>query len=149
MNNVPPSVQPEFRQCFKCNFEAVTDQTNCPRCKKKVFFTSGNIRKRGIVLVVCGLFISGLIGAIAIGVGVMLWGQMKDPRSAQKIIDEQFALYMIFGLFAMLIVLGLHFALTGGWMIAFGKRNKILVWIMLAFVFIVIFAASFLTAFLP
>jgi hypothetical protein len=149
MNNLNPSPQAEFHQCFKCNYEAITDQTLCPKCGKKTFFTASSIRKRGIVTVLCGLFISGLMATISFFVGTMLLGQMKDPEGSKRILDSEFTLLAIFGLFALLIALGLNFMLMGGWMIAFGKHNKYLLWIMLAFVFIVVLAAGLIPILIP
>jgi len=144
--NIQP--QPEFRQCFKCNYEGQGSQIGCPKCGKKTFFTSSSIRKRGIVTVLCGLFIAGLMAGISVVVGTLLLGQMKDAAGSKRILDDQFALIAIFGLFGLLIALGFSFVVIGGWMIAFGKRNRILLWIMLAFVFVTIFVASFITTFL-
>jgi hypothetical protein len=145
------NIQPvaEFHQCFKCNYEVITDQKVCPKCGRKTFFTSRSIRKRGIITVLCGLFIAGLMTVIALFVGTMLLSQMNDPAASKRILDDQFTVLAFFGLFGLLIVLGLSFIFTGGWMIAFGKRNKILVWLMLVFVVVVIATAGFLTVFLP
>ena len=143
MNNTPnqkpgAGPAPEFRQCFGCNYEAVTDQTICPRCRKKAFYTSGSIRTRGVVIMVLGLFLAGLMGAVSVFVGMLLMGAMDNPDSARKIADGQVMLIGIFGLFALLIVLGLHFVVTGGWMTIFGKRNQLLVWIMWVFIALVV-----------
>lgn len=143
MNNTPNQMPdagpaPEFRQCFGCNYEAVTDQTICPRCRKKAFYTSGSIRIRGVVIMVLGLFLAGLMGGVSVFVGMLLMGAMDNPDSARKIADGQLMLIGIFGLFALLIVLGLHFVVTGGWMTIFGRRNPVLVWIMWVFIALVI-----------
>ncbi|HVF47832.1 MAG TPA: hypothetical protein VNA17_09730 [Pyrinomonadaceae bacterium] len=105
-------------------------------------YTSGNIRTRGVVVMIAGLFIAGLMAAIAVGVGLMLAGAMKDPSSARKINDEFAMLAGIYVLFAALIGLGLQFVVTGGWMLAIGKRNRILVWLMWAGI-IVVFGFGF------
>ena len=138
-----PLQQPsaEFRQCFGCNYEAVTAETVCPRCRKTQFLTSSNIRKRGIVVVLCGLFISGLIGGIAIFVAFLLLGAANDPSSSKKITANQGTIFAVFGFFILLIGLGLQFVVTGGWMLAFGKRSRVLIWLMWAFLFVV-FAAG-------
>lgn len=146
MNNLQQMPQAEFRQCFKCNYEAVTDQTNCPKCGKKTFFTSGSIRKRGVVAMVMGLIIASLMGGVAIFVGTMMLGQMKNPETAKKITDDQFVFLAIFGLFGLLIALGLHFVVTGGWMAAFGKRNRVLIWLMWVFLFLVLVVGGVVSA---
>ena len=137
MNNLQFTEQAEFRQCFKCHYEAVTAQTVCPRCNKTAFFTASSIRKRGAVVIVVGLFLAGLMGVIAIVVGMLLLGQVKDPASAQRMADDQLTFLAIFGLFGLLIALGLQFVVTGGWMAAFGRRSRVLIRIMWGFLFLV------------
>src|SRR5262245_56391418 len=104
MNNSPDQeistrVQPEFRQCFKCNYEAITDHATCPKCGKNTFFTSRNIRSRGIVAMLMGLLLVGLMGGIAVFVGSML----ATSGSPERIQREAFTLFAIFGLFAFVI----------------------------------------------
>ncbi|HKX83800.1 MAG TPA: hypothetical protein VJL58_06260 [Pyrinomonadaceae bacterium] len=142
-NNVPYNtgiqVQPEFRQCFNCNYEAVTDQTICLRCRKKKFFRSGNIRTRGIVLLVVGLFLVVFMGAIGVFVALMLLGSM-DPESARKINNEWFTLIAIYCIFAAVIAFGLNSIVSGLWMIAAGRRNRFLVWVMWALLLVLLVA---------
>ena len=125
-------IQPEFRQCFNCNYEATTNQTICPRCHKAKFFASGNIRTRGIVLLIVGLFLVVFMGAIGVFVGLMLLGSMKNPESARKINNEWLTFVAIYGVFAAVIVFGLNSIVSGIWMIAAGRRNRFLVWVMWA-----------------
>lgn len=122
--------QAVFRQCFGCNYEAVTVAANCPRCGKKKFFTSKNIRIRGGIVIASGLFIAGLIGAVAVFVGIMLVGAANDPSSSRRLAENELTLLAIYGFFALLICMGLYFVATGTWMVAFGKRNRIMVWFM-------------------
>ena len=91
-----------------------------------------------------GLILVGLIGGIAIFVGSML----ATSGSPEKIQRESFTLFAIFGLFAFVILLGLNFIVTGGWMLAFGRRNRYLIWIMWALLAVVLFAGGAITAFL-
>jgi len=140
----PARPVPEFHQCFKCNYEAVTDQTICPKCGKKVFFTSRNIRTRGIVAMLMGLILVGLIGGIAIFVG----SKLATSGSPERIQRESFTLFAIFGLFAFVILLGLNFIVTGGWMLAFGRRNRYLIWIMWAMLILVFVLGGIIITFL-
>ena len=128
----PVQPQPEFRQCFNCNFEAVTVNTICPRCKKKKFFTSDSIRVRGVVLLIVGLFLVVFMGGIAAFVAILLLGATNDPGSARKINDEIGALIGIYALFAAVIAFGLNSILGGLWMLIAGRRNRFLVWVMWA-----------------
>lgn len=120
----------EARQCFGCNFEAVSAETACPRCRKKAFFTAGNIKTRGIILVALGLFIAGLIGAVSVVVGLIVLNAANDPSKSRQLAEDGHILLAAAGLFAVLILFGFHMIISGGWMIAFGKRNKMTIWIM-------------------
>lgn len=144
----PPAAAAEFRQCFKCHYESVTAEKICPRCRKPQFFTASNIRMRGGVVVLCGLFISGLIGGIAVFVAMLFMGSSNNPETMRKLSDEWFTLFAIYGFFAILIGLGLHFVLTGSWMLIFGKRSRVLIWLMWAGLFVVFTAGGLLSAFL-
>ena len=97
---------------------------------------------------VLGLFLAGLIGGVAVFVGILLAGAAKNPDSARKIADDQLTLIAIYGLFALIIVLGLHFVVSGGWMVIFGKRNRVLVWIMWVFIAAVFVTGGTIRAFL-
>lgn len=147
-DSVPMPPTAEFRQCFGCNYETYTYQTTCPRCSKKIFFTAASIRKRGIVVMLAGLFIAGLMAAIAAFVAVMLLGASKHPDSARSLAEGRATLIGIYIFFGLLIVLGLHFTASGLWMIVAGKRNRVMLWLMWAFLFIVFAAGGLLTAFM-
>ena len=111
-------------------------------------FTSSNVRTRGIVVMVCGLFIAGLMTAVAVGVAILLAGAMNDPSSARRINSESGMLVVIYVFFVVLIGLGLQFVVMGGWMAAFGKRNRILLWIMWAGILVVAVFGAVLRFFL-
>lgn len=131
-----------FRQCFACNYQEVSDQKQCPKCTSKNFLSATNIRVRGAVITLCGLFIAGLMAGITLWVFRLF---ANDPEAAAKMQQEKATYLAIFGLFGLLIALGLHFVLTGGWMLILGKRNKFLVWAMLVFVGTVVIASTVLT----
>ncbi|MBK9163847.1 MAG: hypothetical protein IPM21_08040 [Acidobacteria bacterium] len=138
----------EARQCFGCNFEAVSAETACPRCGKSTFFTAGNIRTRGGILVGLGLFVAVLIGAVSVVVGLIVLNAMNDPSKSRQLAEDQHILLAAAGLFAVLILFGVHMIVSGGWMLAFGKRNRHTVWVMwilLAMVFVFGAVFRFLT----
>jgi hypothetical protein len=148
MTNTPNEIDARFRQCFGCNYEAVTGDGLCPRCGRKAFFTAKSIKRRGIVVTLCGLSIAGLMGAVTIGVLFLIAGQWDDPETARKLAEDKFTLIAIFGLFGLLIATGLHFVVTGAWMVIFGRRNKHLVWMMWIFIAVVLFSGAYITVFM-
>ena len=85
-----------------------------------------------------GLFIAGLIGAVAVFVGSLLLAAIEDPASSKRIAENQLTLLAIYGFFVLLIGLGLYFVAAGIWMLAFGKRNRLtvlLMWLLISIVF--------------
>ena len=135
----------EARQCFGCNFEAVSAETACPRCGKKAFFTAGNIKTRGIILVALGLFIAGLIGAVTVVVGGIVYYASGDPEKSRKLMEDAHILLAAAALFAVLILFGFHMIISGGWMIAFGKRNRATVWVMWILLAMILVAGGFIS----
>ena len=144
--NIPQQIV-EYRECFKCWYRAETAATQCPKCGK-VLRNSKNIRTRGIIGIVTGLFLALFMGAIAVGVAFMLAAAMKNPESARKINAESGTLLAIYGLFAMVIVFGLHSIIIGIYHVVTGRRNRILIWMMWALLFALLFAGGALQAFL-
>ena len=126
-----PSV---FRECFKCNFKGETTETKCPNCGRKLYGPK-EIRTRGIIQLISGLFLVVFMGAIAIFVASMLANQLKDPSSAKKIQEQSSMLLVIFAIFGMVIVFGLHGLIMGIWQIATGRRNQVMIWIMYVLLF--------------
>ena len=144
-NNILPAERAVFRQCFNCDYEASTVNRVCPRCRRNKFFTSENIRIRGVIAALMGLFIAVLIGGVAVFVGLLLLGAANDPSSARRLAENEFNLLAIYGFFALMIGMGLHFVVTGGWMLVFGRRSRVLVWVMWALLAIVVGVGGLLT----
>ena len=127
-------MKPEYRNCFKCNYQAVTDSPRCPRCRCKLH-TAGKIRFFGLIGMLCGGFLTVFIGAIAVFVGALVaypekWGAHFNAGD-----DRQ--LFIIFGILAVIFALGLTFTLAGIWQIIFARRNRFLVWTALFLIFVV------------
>jgi len=128
---LPAEAQPEPRQCFKCNFEGEGLNITCPRCSKNHFLPASSVRTRGTILVVVGLFLTALIGGIAVFIAVLLFGSANQtPESVRRVNEALPALYVVYGLFAVLIAFGLNSLISGIWMLATGRRNRVMLWIM-------------------
>lgn len=136
--NSPP---PEFRSCFKCRFEGSIAQAVCPQCGKRLF-TATNVRWRGFFLLLIGLFLSGFMAAVAFFVSLLLMNAVNDPGSASRINGESSMLMMIYGIFGLVIVMGLTSMLMGIWQMIFGKRNRFLIWIFFALIILTLFAGG-------
>ena len=87
------------------------------------------LRALGVVLVVLG-------GALMGGMAVLSWVMYgvihnNDPRAGTKFTDSESDMMFMFGIFGLVFFIGLTALVSGLWQIIFGKRNLILVWIML------------------
>lgn len=89
----------------------------------------GALRALGVVLVVLG-------GALMAGMAVLSWVMYgvitnTDPRASTKFTGGESDILFMFGIFALVFFIGLTAFVAGLWQVVFGKRNLILVWIML------------------
>src|SRR4051794_14624811 len=96
-----------FRECFKCKFKGDTTDIKCPNCGRKLYGPK-EIRTRGIVQLIAGLFLVVFMGGVAIFVSTILANGLKDPTSATKIQQQSSMFLVIFAIFGLVIVFGLH-----------------------------------------
>ena len=87
------------------------------------------LRALGVVLVVLGGL---LMGGMAV-LSWVLYGVINnnDPRASTKFTGSESDMMFMFGIFGLVFFIGLTALVSGLWQIVFGKRNLILVWIML------------------
>jgi hypothetical protein len=89
------------------------------------------LRALGVVLVVLG-------GALMGGMAVLSWvmygviQNSSDPRASTKFTGSESDMLFMYGIFALVFFIGLTAFTAGLWQVIFGRRNLILVWIMLA-----------------
>jgi hypothetical protein len=119
----------EYKECFKCSFRGETAEANCPKCGKKLR-TSKNIRVRGGVQLVTGAFLVLMMAGLS---GFIWYLTHKASLSAdeQRRILEQKTMFMgLYAFFAIIGLFGLNGIVMGVWQLAFGRRNKPLIWVM-------------------
>ena len=87
------------------------------------------LRALGVVLVVLG---SALIAGMAV-LSWIMYGVINnnDPRASTKFTGSESDMMFMFAIFALVFFIGLTSFVAGLWQVIFGKRNLILVWIML------------------
>jgi hypothetical protein len=129
----------EYKECFKCSFRGETDQANCPKCGK-VLRTARNIRVRGIIQVVTGLFLIAMMAGLAIFIGVLMNNAARDPSTAQKIADQGAIFTAVYFLFGVIALFGLNGVVMGTWQIFFGRRNRVFIWIMFVLLALILIA---------
>jgi magnesium-transporting ATPase (P-type) len=90
----------------------------------------GTLRALGVVQIVLG-------GALMAGMAVLSWIMYgiinnNDPRASTKFTGTENDMLFMFAIFGLVFFIGLTSFVAGLWQVIFGKRNLILVWIMLA-----------------
>ena len=80
---------------------------------------------RGLFLVVCGVFLMGMMGYIT----VWMINLLNNPTpNGGKFTGTNEQLMMIFALFGSVILFGFVSFLTGLWQFILGWRNKLFTW---------------------
>ncbi|MEO5859274.1 MAG: hypothetical protein ABIR33_10030 [Pyrinomonadaceae bacterium] len=87
------------------------------------------LRALGTVQIILG-------GALMGGMAVLSWVMYgvihnNDPRASTRFTGSESDIVFMFGIFALVFFIGLTSLVAGLWQMVFGKRNLILVWIML------------------
>lgn len=121
----------EWRNCFKCNYEAVTQQSHCPRCRKTPLRTAGQIRLLGFLLTSGGTILLVVMPAVTVVYAGLVYAPQK-PGSSIKFTGTQTDIAFAFGIFAAVLTLGFFFTSAGIWQMIFGSRNRVLLWLGIA-----------------
>lgn len=137
-----PAAASQYHCCFKCRYEAETTGGGCPRCGKPLY-SARNIRTRGLALVACGLFLTGLMSVVTILVTALLMKAADSPDSSAKIKDEAHLFFIIYLVFGGVIAAGLTALAMGIWQIAFGRRNRFLIWLFMGLITVTLTIGSF------
>lgn len=117
------------RTCSKCQFQAETPDKKCPHCGH-VMTTQLSVRITGIILVVLGSSLAIFMASL------FIWAKEMIDRAGTPGINARFngtreEALMMFGLFGIVMFLGVAVTLGGIWQIIFARRNKIIIWIVL------------------
>jgi hypothetical protein len=117
------------RTCLKCGFIGDTTEAKCPACGGLMRATS-TIRILGVVMIALGGF---LITTMAV---ISLWAynliqQSSAPGTSARFTGTKNQMLMMFGVFGLVTLFGVVALVTGLWQLIFGKRNKLLTWVVL------------------
>ena len=118
-----------FRNCFVCDYKAVTSDLKCPKCGKPlqseatIRFLGGVLSFLGIVLItMMSLVINGISTATRVVDRPGHYGE-----SARNAPDDT----VIYSILIAVLLAGVAALLAGGWMVVTGRRNLKLLWIMI------------------
>lgn len=82
----------------------------------------------------CSIIVTGIMGGAILLVGLLFSGAIKGVKVVERSADDNFILFAISIFSALVLALGFNFMFLGGWMIVFGRRNRILfklMWVLL------------------
>jgi hypothetical protein len=119
----------EYKECFKCRFRGDIAEATCPNCGKKLR-TSKNIRVRGAIQLVTGLFLVAMMAGLSIFIWYLTHSSTLSADEAQRIAEQKTMFIGVYALFGIIGLFGLNGIVMGVWQLAFGRRNKPLIWIM-------------------
>jgi len=130
-NELKTAPNGEYKECFKCSFRGETADANCPKCGKKLR-TSKNIRVRGVIQLVTGLFLVVMMAGLSVFIWYLTHNASLSPDEARRIAEQRTMFMGMYAFFAIIGLFGLNGIVMGAWQIAFGRRNKPLIWLMFA-----------------
>lgn len=119
----------QHKTCYKCHYEAETADRLCPRCRKKLW-TRTETRTLGGVLAALGTFLVVMMTAIIIFMlGVV--NQSPRPGGGARFTGSKDQMYMIFGILGFVLLFGITALIAGLWQLVFGRRNMMLIYIII------------------
>jgi magnesium-transporting ATPase (P-type) len=123
-------VAPYF--CSRCGTETDEPLGKCPRCGRRLQKT-GTVRALGWVLVVLGGLLSAFMAWLFVYF-TRLIAHSDDPGATTRFTGTASDATFAYGVFGVVLALGLTFVLAGVWQIVYGRRNKKIVFVALALV---------------
>lgn len=111
----------DLSKCWSCGYETHTFKSHCPQCGSSLQSRRWS-RRYGVVLVICGIILTGLIGTVCyytvpmlLQPGVEINGMRFSGNAMQSL--------MVLGVFGLVLAFGITTLCYGLWQIKTGKRN--------------------------
>jgi hypothetical protein len=121
----------EISRCVSCDYHTAEKETKCPKCGQRLR-TMGQARRMGGFQIVIGTFLVALMGVITF----IVTRAVSESRPGDvRFTGTSSDLVFIYGIFAVVIAIGLV-SIAGGIMtIKYGKTNKVVFVIILGLAF--------------
>lgn len=129
MQNLYEQAKPVWRVYPKCNQTVETANTKCVHCGKTMQSVAP-VRGLGVFLVVIGTVLLAGMSWLSVWMYRAI-SQSGAPGATTKFNGSRQMIVFIVFIFSVVLLIGFFAALQGIWQIVFGKRNKILVIIVL------------------
>ena len=114
-----------FRNCFGCDYKAVTDETRCPKCGRTMK-SSAMIRTIGGSMTFMGLLLTGIM----VWVFSALSGSERGAPTGRygETVRDASTDSLVFLILAAVVVMAGMGTITGLWLLVTGRRNLKLQW---------------------
>lgn len=117
------------QECKHCGYSTTDVVEVCPQCRQ-AFRTPDTMRRTGFLQIGLGAFLVMLMS----GIGGLLGKVILFPSAGgSRFTGGPMDILMIAGIFGLVISVGAAAILNGYWQIRYGRRNKYLVYFILAF----------------
>ncbi|MBA3322903.1 MAG: hypothetical protein H0T45_15845 [Pyrinomonadaceae bacterium] len=128
----------EISSCYRCDFETGEPLSQCPRCGQPLR-SAKTVRRLGWALVALGGLLVVFMGALTVVIGGIM-SRTGEPGATTRFTGGPEDAAFIFGIFGLVISIGLASVVGGAWQIKYGKPNKKIMVVMfgLAIVFLLI-----------
>lgn len=128
------SAEPKYGVCLKCNWEGITPDVSCPRCRRPLH-SKEYIQGTGVVLAVAGAFLLAIMIVATVAVsGVIDLGPRPQLRGIPLLIGM-----LIFGFLLLFSFLAM---IAGIWQAIYGRRNMLLIYVILVMGLVFIIGGS-------
>lgn len=115
----------DVRVCYGCDFETVEALSKCPQCGGHLR-RMRTVRRLGWLSVGLGSFLVAFMGAITVVV-VRIVARSDQPGATTTFAGDSGDLLLIYGVFGVVIAIGLASIAGGVWQIKYGRPNRKLV----------------------
>jgi hypothetical protein len=112
----------DLSTCLSCGFETYRLQSQCPKCGGPLLSRRWS-RRTGVVMVVCGLLITAIIGVVLYYLMPLLLHPGVEIDGSRFDATPRFALGVL-GILGVVLSFGVISLGYGAWQIKTGRRNK-------------------------
>ncbi len=121
----------DLGKCYNCGYETYRLISHCPECGRSMQSKRWS-RRYGWILLILGIFISGVIGLVLTAIGPKLFAAISESGRrgfSGSASDARLAL----GILALVELFGITAAFYGVWQIVTGRRSKWVIYFAFAF----------------
>ena len=120
----------DLSRCVSCDYQTTEPLTKCPKCGRRLR-TVKQARRIGWFQIMLGGFLVALMSVITIVVSTIISGA-ATPGEGPRFTGSPSDVMFIYGIFAIVIAIGLVSIAGGIMQIRSGKANKLILFLILA-----------------